>query len=136
MTMWEDLGEFIVKQCQDEKNNLDSCKVVEIAIGKFFTVSDYLSNQENIEFISTDIDPDNKNVIFDDISDPNIDIYKNAKIIYSIRPPQELQPYIENIVTKIGSKLIIKPLFNEDLMIDSNIDLFNYKKAIFYQGEF
>lgn len=133
MTMWNDLGEFIIETCKDDKNNLNSCKIVEIAIGKFSRVYDYLSNHENIGLISTDIDPDNENIIFDDIINPNLDIYKNAKIIYSIRPPQELQSYIENIANKVGAILIIKPLFNEDITINSKMKLINYKKAVFYQ---
>lgn len=133
MTMWDDLGEFIVKKCQNNKIDSNSCKVVEIGIGKFSGVSDYLANHENIEFISTDINPDNEDIIFDDIANPNLDIYKNARIIYSIRPPKEIQKYIDNIAKKIGTILIIKPLFNEDIAINSNMKLVNYKKAVFYQ---
>ncbi|RBQ22488.1 hypothetical protein ALNOE001_19140 [Candidatus Methanobinarius endosymbioticus] len=150
MTMWNDLGEFIVNQCVEqtpinkqikiEKNqnkiSNSSCKIVEIAIGKFFQVSDYLSNFDSIELISTDINPGREDVIFDDITSPNMDIYENAKIIYSIRPPQELQLFIEDIIKNVGAKLIVKPLFNEDLTFNCKMNLKNYKKASFYQKEF
>lgn len=141
MNMWTDLGEFIANQCIDQfkiqgKIPNPQCKVVEIAIGKFFEVSDYLSSCDNIDFISTDIRPGRDDVVFDDITNPNMDLYDNAKIIYSIRPPQELQPYIGNIAKEIGAKLIIKPLFNEDLTVNFNMNIVNYKKAFFYQGHF
>jgi len=142
--MWKDLSIYINSTCKinngnnnqnkcNDDNNIP-CKVVEIAIGKFFEVSDNLSSFDNINFVSTDIDPGRKDVVFDDITNPNMDIYKNTKIIYSIRPPQELQSYIEEIVNKIGAILIIKPFFNEDLAIELDMDLINYKKAVFYQS--
>ena len=129
--MWNDLGEYISNNCNH--------KVVEIAIGKFFAVSDYLTNLDNsisksIDFTATDIDPANSNIILDDITNPNMNIYDGADVIYSIRPPQELQPYIEDIANKTGATLIIKPLFNEDLNLKISMKLVNYKKAVFYQS--
>ena len=126
--MWNDLGEYIVNNCNH--------KVVEIAIGKFFTVADYLKSSDSniIDFTATDINPANSNIIFDDITNPNMGIYEDADIIYSIRPPQELQPYIEDIVSKTGATLIIKPLFNEYLNLKLDMKLVNYKKAVFYQS--
>jgi len=142
MTMWDDLGEFIAKKSNSNfkkwnKTQNSSCKIVEIAIGKFFAVADYLTNSNlgDIEFIATDINPANSTVTFDDVTNPNMNIYENADIIYSIRPPQELQPYIANIVTENGAILIIKPLFNEDLNLNLNMKLVNYKKAVFYQSK-
>lgn len=121
----------------NNKKNKCSCKIVEIGIGKFFGVSEYIikkSDSNNINFFATDIHPANENILFDDIKNPNMDIYSDADLIYSIRPPQELQPYIGNIVDKIHANLIIKPLFNEDLNLGLNMKLVNYKKAAFYQN--
>jgi uncharacterized UPF0146 family protein len=60
-------------------------------------------------------------------------IYENLDIIYSIRPPSELQPYIINLALKTDTKLIIKPLFNEDINGKNiKLKLKNYKKASFY----
>ena len=148
--MWNDLGEYIANLC-DYKNNNDhnndhnndyingynsSFKVVEIAIGKFFSVADYLKNYDSsiIDFIAVDIGPANSNVVFDDITNPNMNIYKDADIIYSIRPPYELQPYIGDIVANTGATLIVRPLFNEDLNLNLAMKLVNYKKAVFYQS--
>jgi len=126
--MWEDLGEYIANLCD--------YKVVEIAIGKFFSVADYLKSYDlnSIDFTAIDIDPTNSNIIFDDITNPNMSIYEDADVIYSIRPPQELQPYIDDIASKTGATLIIKPLFNEDLNLNLAMKLVNYKKAVFYQS--
>ncbi len=113
-----------------------SCKIVEIAIGKFFGVSNYIIKNfksNNINFLATDINPAKENILLDDIKNPNMDIYSDADLIYSIRPPQELQPYIGNIVNNTSADLIIKPLFNEDLNLGLDMKLVNYKKAAFYQ---
>lgn len=128
-----------ISTCLDvnnSNNEKSSCKVVEIAIGNFFAVANYLknNNSENIDFNAIDINPGNFNIVFDDITDPNMEIYDGADIIYSIRPPQELQPYISDIVTKTGAILIIKPLFNEDLNLNLPMKLVNYKKAVFYRS--
>ena len=128
--MWNDLGEYIVNLCDTQSKN--HLKVVEIAIGKFFKVSNYLKRCGNIDLLMTDLSPANDKIIKDDITNPNLNLYENTQIIYSIRPPSELQPYLGNLTDKIGATLIIRPLFNEELNI-KKMNLVNYKKAIFYQ---
>ncbi|MDR2967819.1 MAG: hypothetical protein LBU74_07740 [Methanobacteriaceae archaeon] len=129
--MWNDLGEYIDRLCDNKSKN--PSKVVEIAIGKFFIVSSYLQRCENIDLLMTDISPANDRIIKDDITNPNLNLYENTQIIYSIRPPSELQPYLGNLTDKTGAILIIKPLFNEDLNINKKMKLINYKQATFYQ---
>ena len=108
--MWKNFAEYLLSQC--DKN---PTKIAEIGIGKFTQVFDYLNEQENVEIIKTDILPNDSGVIKDDITNPNLELYKNMDIIYSIRPPSELQPYLISLALKINSQLIIKPLTNEDL---------------------
>ena len=126
--MWENFAEYILSQC-DKKPT----KIAEIGVGKFSQVFDYLNEQENVEIIKTDILPNDSTVIKDDITKPNLDLYKDMDIIYSVRPPSELQPYIVDLAVKTNSKLIIKPLFNEDINSKKvKLKLKNYKKASFY----
>ena len=126
--MWNDFAKFILTQ-----STKNPTKIVEIAVGKFDGVYQYLKKNENIEIIKTDILPNDDEVIKDDITNPNLELYKNADIIYSIRPPSELQPHIEKLSQKVNGTFIIKPLCNEDLNIRSKIEkLKNYKKASFY----
>lgn len=129
--MWNDLGEYITNLCDNSLNKKE--KVVEVGVGKFLNLSNYLK-YKNIDILMTDISPSNKDIIQDDISNPDIQLYKNAKVIYSIRPPSEIQPYLRKIADKIdNSILIIKPLFNEDLNTGRKMRLVNYKKAVFYE---
>ncbi len=126
--MWQDFAEYILSQCDENPT-----RICEIAVGKFTQVYDYLNSQENIEIIKTDISPNDASVIKDDITKPNLELYKNLDIIYSIRPPSELQPYIIDLALKTNTKLIIKPLFNEDINSRRvKLKLKNYKKASFY----
>lgn len=126
--MWDDFAEFILIT-----GNWKSDKNSEIAVGKFDGVYQYLKRNEKIEIIKTDILPNDDEVIKDDITNPNLELYENADIIYSIRPPSELQPHIERLSQKVDGTFIIKPLCNEDLNISSHkVKLKNYKKASFY----
>ena len=125
--MWEDFAEFIANLYEK-----DIIRIAEIGVGKYCGVYDYLNSKENIEIIKTDILPADKTVIYDDITKPNLDLYKDKDIIYSIRPPAELQPHIANLYKKTDARLIIKPLFNEDLNMNMPMKLKNYKKASFY----
>ena len=126
--MWNSFGEYILSLC-----NKNPTRIAEIGVGKFSGVYDFLNSKENVEIIKTDINPDGNDVIRDDVAKPNLDIYSNIDIIYSIRPPHEIQPHLINLALKTDSQLIIKPLFNEDINTRNvKMKLKNYKKASFY----
>ena len=132
--MWNDLEEYILKLAiENSEKTGRKTKIVEIGAGKFQTISNNLSENENIEILMTDIDPANENVIKDDVFNPNINIYKDADILFSIRPPAELQEAIMKIRDEVDATLIIKPVFNEDLNIKTQkMKLKNYNRASFY----
>ncbi|WP_407382109.1 UPF0146 family protein [Methanobrevibacter sp.] len=126
--MWQNFAEYILSLCDNNPT-----KICEIGVGKFTQVYDFLSEQENIEIFKTDISPNDSSVVKDDVTNPNLELYKDLDIIYSIRPPSELQPYIVDLALKTNTKLIIKPLFNEDINTKrAQLKLKNYKKASFY----
>lgn len=91
----------------------------------------------------TDIKPYHKVIIEDDITRPDLKIYENSSLIYSIRPPTELHPFLIDVAITTGCDLIIKPLSTEFINIsksnltklkDKNkIELINYKKSNFYK---
>lgn len=126
--MWQDFMEYILKQAGEEK-----IKIAEVGVGAFSQIADSLQEKDNITLIKTDIAPKDSTTILDDIANPNMDLYRDVEIIYSIRPPSELQPHLVNLALKIGSQLIIKPLTNEDLNTGRvKMKLKNYNKASFY----
>lgn len=132
--MWNDLEEFILKLAiENSEKTGKKTKIVEIGAGKFQTISKNLSENENIDIVMTDIDPANENIIKDDVFNPNMSIYKDTDILFSIRPPAELQEAIMKIRDEVNATLIIKPLFNEDLnMKTKKMKLKNYNRASFY----
>ena len=108
-------------------------KIAEVAVGRFDQIADMLGERENITLIKTDISPKDSTVIKDDITKPNLELYEGTEIIYSIRPPSELQPYLVKLAQKINSQLIIKPLTNEDLNTGRvKMKLKNFGRASFY----
>lgn len=126
--MWDDFAEYILSEAGERE-----VKIAEIAVGKFDKIANHLAAKDNITLIKTDITPKDETVIKDDITNPNLELYKDTDIIYSIRPPSELQPYLVNLALEIGSQLIIKPLTNEDLNTGKvKMKLKNFKKASFY----
>ncbi len=126
--MWQDFGDYILSEVGS-----DNVKIAEIGVGKFDQIADRLSQRENITLIKTDINPKDNTVIKDDITNPDLDLYKNVDIIYSIRPKSELQPHLVSLAQKMDSQLIIKPLTNEDLNTPRvKMKLKNFKRASFY----
>lgn len=126
--MWQDFGDYILNEVGDK-----NVKIAEIAVGKFDKISQMLNEKENITIIKTDIIPNDDSVIKDDITNPNLELYKDVDLIYSIRPPSELQPYLVKLAKKIDAQLIIKPLTGEDLNTPkAKMQLKNFRKASFY----
>lgn len=126
--MWDDFAEYILSEVGENE-----VKIAEIAVGKFDKIAEYLASNDNITVIKTDITPKDETVIRDDITNPDLDLYKDIDIIYSIRPPSELQPFLVRLALEIDSQLIIKPLTNEDLNTGKvKMKLKNFKKASFY----
>ena len=126
--MWNDFAQYIMNEVGDEQ-----VTIAEIAVGKFDRIADELSRKDNITLIKTDISPKDSTVIKDDITNPNLKLYENVDIIYSIRPPSELQPHLVKLAYEIDSQLIIKPLTNEDLNTGRvKMKLKNFNRASFY----
>ena len=126
--MWNDFAEYILSEVGDE-----NVKIAEVAVGKFDRIADCLASRDNITLIKTDIAPKDASVIRDDVTNPNLKLYQDVDIIYSIRPPSELQPHLVNLAYEIKSQLIIKPLTNEDINTGRvKMKLKNFKRASFY----
>ena len=126
--MWQDFRDYILRESENK-----NVKIAEVGVGRFDGIANELSQRENITIIKTDIAPADESIIKDDITNPNLELYKGVDIIYSIRPPSELQPYLVKLALKMDSQLIIKPLTNEDLNTGRvKMKLKNFKKASFY----
>ena len=126
--MWNDFADYIIKHYSQ------SSLIVEVGAGHFQQVACNLKKHLKVDIIMTDIKPYHDQIILDDIRQPNLKIYENAKLIYSVRPPEELHPYLENLSNITGADLIIKPLSTDFINTPGKMDLINYKKAVFYKS--
>ncbi len=128
-SIWSDFTEYIVN------NYANSTKIVEVGVGKVLEPSDILRDMLKTTLINTvDIYPANDTVLKDDITHPTDSIYVDADLIYSIRPPEELQKTIFDLGLKYNTDIIIKPLFTEEINynLQTKLKLVNYKKTTFY----
>ncbi|AIJ06054.1 hypothetical protein JH146_1212 [Methanocaldococcus bathoardescens] len=120
-----------------EENNCK--KIAEVGIGFKFDVAKELSRYFDLIVIDINERAVEKAKLFglkaykDDLFNPNIDLYKDVNLIYSIRPPRDLQPYILDLSKEINANLIIRPLLNE--MPIKELKLKNYKEEVFYIKE-
>jgi uncharacterized UPF0146 family protein len=49
----------------------------------------------------------------DDVTEPDFSLYSSVDLIYSLRPPQELVPYMVRLAKTISADLIVKPLTSD-----------------------
>lgn len=125
---YEDIAEYILQNYSN--------RVVEVGVGSLPHVA--LLLKDKLDVVVTDVNEQKyTGVRFcrDDIFAPDMEIYKNASLIYSIRPPIDIQDAIAKVAKKVGADLLIRPFGNEkaDLgMYYREYELVNYKKARFY----
>lgn len=125
---YKDLAEYILKNYSN--------KVVEVGVGSLPQVA--LLLKDTLDVIVTDVsEQEHAGVRFcrDDIYSPDMSIYKGASLIYSIRPPIDMQEAIARVAKEVGADLIIRPFGNEkaDLRrVYNSCKLLNHKKARFY----
>ena len=129
------IAEFIKNFAEE-----NSCKkIAEVGIGFKFDIAKELNKY--FDLIVVDINEkavENAKLIGlkaykDDLFNPNTKLYKNIDLIYSIRPPRDLQPFILDLSKEINANLIIRPLLSE--MPIKELKLKNYKGEVFYIKE-
>lgn len=127
--VWDNFTEYIIN------NYEDASLIIEVGVGSILEPSNILKDKlENATVRCVDIKPTNDDIIKDDIIKPNYEIYENADLIYSIRPPEELQRSISNVARAVECDCILKPFSSEELSfkIKPRFKLINYKKEVFY----
>ncbi len=125
---YEDIAEYILKNYRN--------KVVEVGVGSLPQVA--LLLKDKLDVVVTDVTEQKYGRLKfcrDDIFAPDIGIYRNASLLYSIRPPIDLQDAMAKVAKEVGADLLIRPFGNEKAELGKyfkNYALVNYKKARFY----
>lgn len=102
----EDLARFIIARY--------SGKVVEVGVGSAPEVALLLALRLTI--LATDKTARAVGgivVVEDDIFSPNLELYLGASLLYSIRPPLEIQIAAGRVARDVGADLIVRPLSDE-----------------------
>jgi uncharacterized UPF0146 family protein len=71
-------------------------------------------------------------VITDDIAEPEIALYEGVRLLYSLRPPPELIPYMKKLARRLPADLIIKPLASDH----AGEQLMQYRDSTFFLWKF
>lgn len=69
----------------------------------------------------------------DDIFSPRLELYRGASLLYSIRPPLELQLAMGLLALKLGADVLVRPLMDEVAQLQGfTRRLVNHGEARFY----
>ena len=103
----EDLAEFIGQNY--------SGRIVEVGGGRVLEVARLLSAR-GLEVVLTDKEEwqlGSLRIEKDDIFAPRMELYQGASLIYSIRPPLELQIAMGDVAARVGADILVRPLQDE-----------------------
>ena len=120
--------------------NYPAAKIVEVGVGHVPDVAVELKRlSSSCKVIVTDVQeqvglPESITFVRDDVTKPDLRVYRGAALIYAVRPPPELQPYMLKLARRVGAKLLVKPLAGESLALKGG-RLTNYCGVSFYVYE-
>ena len=103
----EDLAEFIGQNYQG--------RIVEVGAGHVSEVARLLLDR-GLEVVLTDREErlmGSLRIEKDDIFVPRMALYRGASLLYSIRPPLELQIAMGDVAARVGADILIRPLQDE-----------------------
>ena len=103
----EDLAEFIGQNYKG--------RIVEVGAGCVLEVARLLSAR-GLEVVLTDKEEwqlGSLRIEKDDIFAPRMELYRGASLIYSIRPPLELQIAMGEVAARVGAEILVRPLQDE-----------------------
>lgn len=103
-----DLANFIARNY--------SGRVVEVGAGHRADVALILTQCSSLSVVVTDIEErllEGLHVEKDDIFSPRLDLYRGASLLFSIRPPLELQLAMGRAAARVGADVLIRPLDDE-----------------------
>jgi uncharacterized UPF0146 family protein len=101
----EDLASFILQNYKG--------RIVEVGAGH---VADVAARLKTLDLVATDREDRSIgeiSILADDIFSPRREIYQGASLIYSLRPPIEVQIAMGDLAREIGADILVRPLGDE-----------------------
>ena len=119
--------ECVAEVLREFITNNYSRTIVEVGCGRFSAIA--VALRPSFKVTATDIleteavDCRLAPIYFkDDITRPDLQLYRGADLVYSIRPPLEIQPSILDLSERIGADALIKP-FGSEIIEDRRLHL-------------
>jgi len=123
----DDLAQFIARNY--------SGRVVEVGAGYVSEVAQGLKAR-GLDVVLTDKEErllGGLRVEKDDIFSPRLELYRGASLLYSIRPPLEMQLAMGLLASQLGADVLVRPLQDEVAQLPGfNRRLVNSGEASFY----
>jgi hypothetical protein len=117
------------------KNNYSE-KIVEVGCGRFSAIAVALRPFFQVvamDLLETEVVDRRLASIYvkDDVTCPDLRLYQGASLIFSVRPPLEIQPNILALSERIGADVLIKP-FASEIIEDIRLRLLNFRGLPLY----
>lgn len=99
-------------------------RAVEVGVGRRPETAAALA-ERGFTVVCTDVEPRETpgDVEFhvDDVRDPDLDLYRDADVVYSIRPPYEIHRPLAEVAAAVGVDLVVVPLGNEETPLEHEL---------------
>ena len=122
-----DLADYICTNYSGRVVEVGAGYVSDVALTLIFRGLDVTATDKEERFL------DGLHVEKDDIFSPRLELYEGACLIYSLRPPLEMQTAIGDLASRIGADILIRPLGDEVAQLPGFVrQLANFREARFY----
>ena len=103
----DDLAQFIARNYSGRVVEVGAGYALEVALGLKARGLDVVLTDKEERILG------GLRVEKDDIFSPRLELYRGASLLYSIRPPLELQLAMALLAAKLGADILIRPLQDE-----------------------
>jgi uncharacterized UPF0146 family protein len=107
LTGADDLAQFIAENYSGRVVEVGAGYVPEVALGLLARGLDVVLTDKEERLLG------DLRVEKDDIFSPRLELYRGASLIYSIRPPLEMQLAMGLLALQIGADVLVRPLMDE-----------------------
>ncbi|MDZ7687278.1 MAG: UPF0146 family protein [Halobacteriales archaeon] len=113
----------------------EGVRLVEVGVGRCDKTARALSEAG---FVVTATDVSNVDTgesvgfVRDDVTSPDISIYEDASLVYSLRPPYEIHADIDAVARSVGADTLLVPLADEGAPPESGFELVNREGHSFF----